>query len=851
MMHLSSLLPAYTARNASRLIRLLCLLLFGGVLAIVWHVYAPGSWGHPVYMACLYVMAGMLVMTLIHPFVGLLLLALGAPLLPAIPLYLQGGEPYPIVLFAGCAFVIGWCARGVWRPHPLRAFPGMTCFGLFLVIVAIAGLASLLRYFPPWQWQMEEWRSLIVNHKEMRAEDALRYVVFVILQYGVFGAIILCGVTEIRRLYARGFAAGSWLIWTLMIAGVVASAVTYYQYHHDVTFVANTSYFWIRLRRVNGTCSDPNAFGGFISLCIVLAVARIFFSGSYTKIRALLSRLIALLMCIIYVFAVAYSGSRSGLLAILMSLSVALFIIGVYYAHVLCEYFRIPIKIRVLAAVIVCSAAAACIWYLPTLISRADERLHVTRESTSLARRIKRDFRLFQRDRSVVGMLHDERRLLYWRYARNCMQRYPLTGIGLGSYVIELPNLTAAAHERLYRTDNACNYYLHHGAETGYPGLIMLGGFYFFLFVGIAIAAYRHRHDISRLHMMTAFALALGAYLCVLIFGVHTLADESNTAFALVLAACAAIVAEEGGMVRVRRAGKIGVALAIFFLLCVYIWSVYNVNTRGSLQNERRRAIYALPTATGWYATEHWHGVHFPLRWMQETAVETIPHRNAVLKIPMISTLPSCDETPHRADIYLNGIHARRVEFTTPGEWKMIRVPVTYADPFITGFSPRTTVRIEVDRTWVPAEVTGEADTRRLGLAIGAFDWDMPEAESHGFYVQETREDGTPFRWTSGYAWKKCVLGPSRQIEIPLHAAHIFLRQHHVQVALYFNARPLGIVTFRDKKWKTYRYTLDDVYDVGSTGLVEIITSRVWVPRHYGFDDTRTLGVAVGEIKSQ
>jgi len=33
-----------------------------------------------------------------------------------------------------------------------------------------------------------------------------------------------------------------------------------------------------------------------------------------------------------------------------------------------------------------------------------------------------------------------------------------------------------------------------------------------------------------------------------------------------------------------------------------------------------------------------------------------------------------------------------------------------------------------------------------------------------------------------------------------------------------------------------------------STNIIEFVAERTWMPKHYGFEDSRNFGIAVGEI---
>ncbi len=185
-----------------------------------------------------------------------------------------------------------------------------------------------------------------------------------------------------------------------------------------------------------------------------------------------------------------------------------------------------------------------------------------------------------------------------------------------------------------------------------------------------------------------------------------------------------------------------------------------------------------------------------------------------------------------------------------PGEWKLIKFPAPYADAFIHSFSPHVSVRIEVDKLWNPSNVSSNEDVRNLGITVGKHRWLTPEGEMGGWYDVDFLND-TYFRWSGKYAWRKIIVGPEHKLKIPLSAANILLKWWPMDVAVYFNNKYIDTVTFKNKTWKNYTYPIPESFQTGSTGIVEFVSSRTWIPKNYGFRDPRVLGVAVGEIMSE
>ena len=88
-------------------------------------------------------------------------------------------------------------------------------------------------------------------------------------------------------------------------------------------------------------------------------------------------------------------------------------------------------------------------------------------------------------------------------------------------------------------------------------------------------------------------------------------------------------------------------------------------------------------------------------------------------------------------------------------------------------------------------------------------------------------------------------------MEISLRALNPLLRFFPLSAALYVNGYYLDTVVLSDSAWRNFAYEIPDDIPLRNRNLVEVIPSREWRPRHYGFQDDRLLGVAVSLKKWQ
>ena len=116
----------------------------------------------------------------------------------------------------------------------------------------------------------------------------------------------------------------------------------------------------------------------------------------------------------------------------------------------------------------------------------------------------------------------------------------------------------------------------------------------------------------------------------------------------------------------------------------------------------------------GWYRAEGNAEVANEWRWTAEQATMSMrnPQRDSMLYL-RIGGAPSANETPQTVTVENEGRALRRIEVKSP--MTDYEVPISAAD---LGSSPDLKLLLKVDRTFVPAKVSGGNDTRTLGVRV-------------------------------------------------------------------------------------------------------------------------------------
>jgi O-antigen ligase len=443
--------------------------------------------------------------------------------------------------------------------------------------------------------------------------------------------------------------------------------------------------FWVELRQINGTFQDPNAFAAFLAGCLPLILGAALASAK--RLRAFLFGLVALGL-----FVLPATGSRSGFAALLASgLGLAAF-----------GLFRAGWSARKKAVVLAGAGILAGSLFFLARDSVLIERL---RPSGGLIG-----------GRATAGRFFNWR-LRLWTDALRMMGDYPLTGVGIGAFIVELPNYGLTAGEDVKFTDSALNYFLQAGAELGFVGLLAVLWMFLEILKRLGRGFRRAGPGNGNRFLWAGAAAGIAAFLVN--FQFHTFVGSFEVIYlfwTLVAILFLPLGEAEAGRAVDRRSGrKFGIAAVA---LAAAFGIVHARNSAGPLSIPAATAKYGWQQDFGFYGRET-DPRDFEFRWAGERAGLTVPGSASVLSITVRSSHPRVERTPVRTRVYLADRHFRKKgllgEIVFHGnEWMDVDVPL----PRGGGGGPVHLV-FETDRTWRPSEEPGVTDRRALAFALG------------------------------------------------------------------------------------------------------------------------------------
>ncbi len=632
------------------------------------------------------VLAALIVCTAWDMQKGVLLFVFVFPLINNWPYFFGIGSNIPhastsLVLFL--AFLFGLLLQRVFfRPRmdfDHEIFPPLAFLSL---LVLLSGTIAFFRYANFFPFASSRIRELIVNVNGVRAGGAMMSTVFAFLNYATgflfFG--IIYNTVKSREILKK-------ILVTLSAAAAVTFAFSFFQRFASPA-LGNIPFF-VDLGRINSTFIDPNSFGLFIAA--FLPVLAGMFLAQTNSLKYFFLALIAIALVIF-----PWTGSRSGLLGLILGM--ILFLVLSFAKGFVASREKKLLVLLILSSVLISSIL---IFQRTILFERTTRSIDAVFSKKGITR--------------ILGAEKQGN----WTVAAEMIAEFPVSGVGLGAYIVELPNVASEvglSHLFSDYTDSAENYYLQAGSELGLIGLVAV----FWLFFAIFRAMNRNLNLSSRENkdrfLLIGLVSGSSVFFISILFHSYIGAFDVKYFFWLLIGLISAFPREKKMKTGEKKPFGRAFNVGLFVLVTIFGASnLYLSITALSLSSTTER--YNLDQNFGLYGEEK-DDRGFIFHWTKKEAGISIVNLKQGLIVPIKASHPGIERSPVHVDIYLSDSTFKkktpvgRIRLEDAG-WKNFEFSLEESS------DKKVYLIFETDRVWQPKKSLGQQDTRWLGIALG------------------------------------------------------------------------------------------------------------------------------------
>jgi O-antigen ligase len=383
---------------------------------------------------------------------------------------------------------------------------------LFVILIVISLLLTVLRYTNLWPFFTNNYYNLKVNIYGGFSTEAIATVLSNFFNYLVGLGIFFAAINALKKIDDVLNA-----IFILVGSTALSSVVAIFQKFLYPSFGNYEP--WISSGRINSTFTDPNSLGSYaVMLFPIIFILIFYFKKWYLK-------LITVIILILFLVMTFFSGSRSALIGIFIAF-VFFLVIGISkltnYLKKSAKRKKIIVQSIIYLLLLIIILGSVFIGFTQNKVKQYIQSNGITArtfESIKTAITYTKKVGLFEGIKSISN-----KRNFFWVRAYQMGRDYPMSGIGVGAFTIELPDYNWKYDKGFAQIDYAGNYYLQLFSEIGFPGLILI-----LIIFSIIIHRFNFYRKLNRKSLPgdKDFAICLGLFISfltmaiILLFGSH------------------------------------------------------------------------------------------------------------------------------------------------------------------------------------------------------------------------------------------------------------------------------------------------------------------------------------------
>jgi len=671
--------------------------LYAAGLAFFYYKYVPLVKSFQLVLVPILLAAAILAWTNIR--VGTLYFVFTFPLINNLPYFFGIHEPLPhaptaLVLFL--FYFLGYlCRRGFSQIEEPFDQAIVRPFALFSLLIVISGLITFFRYANFFTFLSPGIYELTTNLYGVRAGGAIMSVVFFSLNYltGIAFFFIFLNTAKSRDFIKKALA-------ILCLSTFISLSFGLFQHLKNMKFGNNP--ISINQGLINATFKDALSFGAYLAMIIPLTLGVCFaFKG--------IIRLFSFSIVLFSLYMVLFSGSKSGLLSIMISLILLLILSLIITLNL--------IKAKSISFKKINWATFFIIFLVITTFLGGIRFKNYLNKELAASRTLSRVKSLFKQE-NLKSFFYGRADTL-WKMAIPMIKDYPLSGVGIGGYIIESSNYSKRYAIDIGTPESAENYILQVGSELGLIGIILVLWILWEIIKQVR-RSYLKIPPTDNYKFILIGAIA-GIISFLLIIQTHTFIGSYEIKYTFwLLVGIVFCLGRPGEGINenlaqkplFNKTQKIASLIVLSLFSGVHLW-----NSTHSLSLKTRTEQLGIKQEFGLDKLEKTDdGREF--RWTRSYGGMTIKIEKPVIVIPLLASHPDIQKKPLKVKFYLvkDFFKSKRLlkEITlTRTEWQDVALSV----PEEVGHD--AILLIKVSRTWNPLKTTGVPDARDLGVAVG------------------------------------------------------------------------------------------------------------------------------------
>lgn len=449
--------------------------------------------------------------------ISLLIFVFFIPILNSLNIILRNID-FPVVYFLFIGFFLGCLINLVRRRKKSLLYFEERIYTpsiIFLLVVFISFVFTVLRLINFYPFFVRSIVNYLINVQGWDSFTAVRLSLTHFLNYlsGFLFFFIIYNLDLSKKFFHRLFYAISGGFFIVLIVGL-------YQIIVDPGF-GNFAH-WVRAGRLNSTLTDPNSLAIYLFILMPMFIG---FSYYFKGIR----RFISIIFFLLSIFLLMFTGSRTGFLG-LVSLVVFYFIYLGFFGlrKALKRAINNKLAINLTSIVIVFILLFVIVIGSFNIIKSVE----ISENLPALVLRLKSNIDKIGAEGYLTAF--SSGRDILWKQAILMFKDYPISGVGIGQYVVEVSNYHKYFDTGSMLVDYADNYYLQILSEMGIVPLMFIVWFFIEVVISFGIVYSKlgnRRVKFLYLNLFLVFAIMLVLF----ITGAHTIFLEIQFMFFLII----------------------------------------------------------------------------------------------------------------------------------------------------------------------------------------------------------------------------------------------------------------------------------------------------------------------------